>query len=200
MSYILDDDCTATPSYRDHCSKHHNRDGQVARQRFGRKGSNGARWGWRGGKWIALCSRALVRIARPPPKPARPPRVPLLANSISYERVVPCYRRAHASNPPGLGGRRGRAAWQPHANPRGEASVAIQECLGGHCQSPPTSPGEAAVVPGEAPSAEWDDCMLLGLILFWIVGNLLFCFLSRRAGRQNRPDMAGRLAPRWLSR
>jgi hypothetical protein len=28
--------------------------------------------------------------------------------------------------PPGLGGRRGRAAWYPHANPRGETSVAIQ--------------------------------------------------------------------------
>ena len=119
--------------------------------------------------------------------------VPLLANSIPYERGVPCYRRAHASNPPGLGGRRGRAAWQPHANPRGEASVAIQECLGGHCQSPSTSPGEAAVAPGEAPSAEWDDCMLLGLILFWIVGNLLFCFLSWRFGRGSGRQLAEEL-------
>ena len=43
------------------------------------------------------------------------------------------------------------------------------------------------MAPEEASSAEWDDCMLLGLILFWIVGNLLFGFLSWRlagSGRQ----------------
>jgi hypothetical protein len=49
------------------------------------------------------------------------------------------------------------------------------------------------VAPEEAPSAEWDDCMLLGLSLFWIVGNLLFCFLSWRFGRGSGRQLAEEL-------
>jgi hypothetical protein len=49
------------------------------------------------------------------------------------------------------------------------------------------------VAPEEVPSAEWDDYMLLGLILFWIVGNFLFCFLSWRFGRGSGQQLAEEL-------
>ena len=52
------------------------------------------------------------------------------------------------------------------------------------------------MVPEEASLAEWDDCMLLGLILFWIVGNLLFCLLSWRFGRGSGRQLACRQVPR----
>ena len=53
------------------------------------------------------------------------------------------------------------------------------------------------MVPEEASLAEWDDCMLLGLILFWIVGNLLFCLLSWRFGRGSGRQLAEEL---WWTR
>ena len=76
------------------------------------------------------------------------------------------------------------------ASPRLYVSVLLR--AGGRCQAKPVISNRAAA-PGEAPSAEWDDCMLLGLILFWIVGNLLFSFLSWRFGRGSGRQLAEEL-------
>ena len=68
--------------------------------------------GGRGGVVRSHCWGRTERhsVRQHPTKRGEALRVPLLANSISYERVAPCYPRAHASNPPGLGGHRGRSA------------------------------------------------------------------------------------------